>query len=252
MLTLSATNIFTIVTDLLMLALPVPIILRMKRQRAQTAGILVALIAGGLSLAASCIRLYSIVEYASSSEPLRSAAPIQTWSFIEINAGMCCASVAGKLGVGLGKEIITTDRTAVITPLFTAYSVRLSAIISPIDPPNGMDSFANYETWPYGRAAPMGRYMPAEVQGSSLRTTESLTSVDTPRDVDGRPIRISKPLPALPKGYYHNHNLTALPQCPSQPMLYAIATYRHNNIDPVYQSRVVEREVQEVDGAGMW
>jgi hypothetical protein len=38
-------------------------------------------------------------------------------------------------------------------------------------------------------------------------------------------------------------------------MLYAIAAYKNNNVDPrapVFQSRVREQEVRELEGAGMW
>jgi hypothetical protein len=55
--------------------------------------------------------------YASSNEPLRDAAPIYTWSFIEISAGLCCASVAGKSNAPifdiLGLTILRSDHTSV-------------------------------------------------------------------------------------------------------------------------------------------
>ncbi|SMQ45568.1 unnamed protein product [Zymoseptoria tritici ST99CH_3D7] len=250
-----ATNIFTIVTDLAMLALSIPLILKAKRQRSQNVGIIVAILTGALSVTASCARLHSIVIYDFSREPLRDAAPIYIWSFIEISAGMCCASMA------------------VIVPLFTAYSVRISAIISPIGPSNQMVSFANYaEAWPYGRNGPMGKYVPAAIQGQSRRTTQDLTDLSPPHTINGRPIRISKPLPELPKACFHEEGLTALPQSPAkayhrdgtltalpqrsnQPMLHAIAMHNAGKMDPaapVYGSRVREREVQEWENTGLF
>ncbi|WP_164114763.1 hypothetical protein [Serratia marcescens] len=44
-----ATNIFTIVTDLAMLALSIPLILKAKRQRSQNVGIIGAILTGALS-----------------------------------------------------------------------------------------------------------------------------------------------------------------------------------------------------------
>lgn len=116
-LTISATNIFTIVTDLAMLALSIPLILKAKRQRSQNVGIIVAILTGALSVTASCARLHSIVIYDFSREPLRDAAPIYIWSFIEISAGMCCASMAGEFAYAprityWRLTIICSDRTA--------------------------------------------------------------------------------------------------------------------------------------------
>lgn len=53
---------------------------------------MLAFLLGGVSTIASCIRMYSIKIYTESPEPMRDAAPINTWSFIEINLGILCCS----------------------------------------------------------------------------------------------------------------------------------------------------------------
>ncbi|KAH9818212.1 integral membrane protein [Teratosphaeria destructans] len=88
-----STNIFTIITDCIMLALPVPTLWRLQRPRTQRIGILAAFLMGGLSTISSIIRLYSVRIYAESKTPLQHGAPITTWSFIEINMGIICTSV---------------------------------------------------------------------------------------------------------------------------------------------------------------
>ncbi|KAF2158541.1 hypothetical protein M409DRAFT_61553 [Zasmidium cellare ATCC 36951] len=95
---LYSTGIFTIVTDLIMLAQPARTIWNIQRPRAQKLGLACAFLAGGLSTIASCVRLYSIKIYTESSERIRDAAPINIWSFIELNVGICCASVGGEPG----------------------------------------------------------------------------------------------------------------------------------------------------------
>lgn len=77
-----------------MLALPVQTVWKVQGTVYQKIGVVAAFLSGGLSTLASCIRLYSIQVYTESKEPLRDAAPINTWSFIEIYVGMVCASAA--------------------------------------------------------------------------------------------------------------------------------------------------------------
>lgn len=88
-----ATNAFTIVTDIIMLVLPVALIHRVNRPKSQKMGVYGAFLAGGLTTLMSCIRLYSVTLYTKSSDPLRDSAPIVWWSLIEIELGIVCASV---------------------------------------------------------------------------------------------------------------------------------------------------------------
>lgn len=77
-----------------MIALPIPIIWKIPRERRQKIAILFAFLVAGGGTLASCIRLYSIKIFTESRQPMRDAAPISTWSFIEINLGILCASSA--------------------------------------------------------------------------------------------------------------------------------------------------------------
>lgn len=77
-----------------MIALPIPLIWKIPRERRQKIGILAAFLVAGIGTLASCIRLFSIKIFTESPQPMRDAAPISTWSFIEINLGILCASSA--------------------------------------------------------------------------------------------------------------------------------------------------------------
>ncbi|KXT05863.1 hypothetical protein AC578_1112 [Pseudocercospora eumusae] len=113
-------NIFTIITDLVMIALPMPIIWKIPRPKGQKVGIMAAFLVAGLGTLASCIRMYSIKIYTDSRQPMRDAAPISTWSFIEINLGILCASVAGKHDLMKAFQVVMlTRQTSVIKPVFT-------------------------------------------------------------------------------------------------------------------------------------
>ncbi|KAI6906801.1 hypothetical protein KC318_g5235 [Hortaea werneckii] len=87
-----STNIFTIITDIMIIGLPIATLWKLNCPRAQKYGIMLAFLLGGVSTIASCVRMYSIQIYTESSEPMRDAAPINTWSFIEINLGILCCS----------------------------------------------------------------------------------------------------------------------------------------------------------------
>ncbi|RMZ10008.1 hypothetical protein D0862_03402 [Hortaea werneckii] len=87
-----STNIFTIITDIMIIGLPIATLWKLNCPRAQKYGIMLAFLLGGVSTIASCIRMYSIKIYTESPEPMRDAAPINTWSFIEINLGILCCS----------------------------------------------------------------------------------------------------------------------------------------------------------------
>jgi hypothetical protein len=45
----------------------------------------------------SIVRLYTIKIFASSNDPFYDGAPINIWSFIEVNVAIICASVPGML-----------------------------------------------------------------------------------------------------------------------------------------------------------
>jgi len=87
-----STNIFTIITDIMIIGLPIATLWKLNCPRAQKYGIMLAFLLGGISTIASCVRMYSIQIFTESSERMRDAAPINTWSFIEINLGILCCS----------------------------------------------------------------------------------------------------------------------------------------------------------------
>lgn len=92
MLMSPATNIFTIITDVMILVLPISTLARVKQAKIARVGLVGVFGAGALSTVASCVRLYTIRVYTVSTDPIYDSAPITTWSFIEINLGMICAS----------------------------------------------------------------------------------------------------------------------------------------------------------------
>ncbi|KAK4565614.1 hypothetical protein LTR86_003462 [Recurvomyces mirabilis] len=88
-----ATNIFPIVTDVIILSLPIPMLIKLQQPRGHKIGLLATFLVGAVATLASCIRLYSVRIYTESGEALKDAAPINTWSYIEIYLAMLCASV---------------------------------------------------------------------------------------------------------------------------------------------------------------
>lgn len=93
----TATNSFTVVSDVLIFALPLPLLWSLKKtSKRDRYAVLAAFMVGFVSTIVAGVRLYSIRVYTVSTEPVRDAAPINLWSFIEVNLGMLCASGPGK------------------------------------------------------------------------------------------------------------------------------------------------------------
>ncbi|RDW84943.1 hypothetical protein BP6252_02533 [Coleophoma cylindrospora] len=86
-----STNIFTIITDIIILALPIHTLTKIQRTSMHKVALFVVFLAGGLSTISSCVRLNTIRVYTLSSDAVYDAAPINLWSFIEINLGLACA-----------------------------------------------------------------------------------------------------------------------------------------------------------------
>jgi hypothetical protein len=80
----------------IILALPIPTLAKVKRNTHQKLALFGVFGAGALSTISSCVRLYTINIYTTSKDPLYDAAPINLWSFIEINLGIACASGPGQ------------------------------------------------------------------------------------------------------------------------------------------------------------
>lgn len=202
-----------------MLALPIPTVWKVPYSLPHKIGIIAAFLCGGFSTIASCVRLYSIRVYTESPQPLRDAAPINTWSFIEINIAICCASVAvirqfvasasRQNSLSSTNQLSTTSTRAPMRKRTnTSSSTALwftSSTPSPVTPNKpDPDQIAR---WP----------SPAKGRETDLEAM--------PLDIDGTPIRQSMPLPPSPahanKQELHNSGGgTALPQ--KGPMLKAL------------------------------
>ncbi|KAK4503637.1 hypothetical protein PRZ48_004552 [Zasmidium cellare] len=219
-----STNIFTIITDIVMLALPIPTVWKVPYSLPHKIGIIAAFLCGSFSTIASCVRLYSIRVYTESPQPLRDAAPINTWSFIEINIAICCASVAV-----IRQFVASASRqhslssgnhsTSTRTPMrkranTSSTGLWFSQTSSPITPNKpDPDQIAR---WP----------SPAKSRDADLEAGRSVTEL--PVDIDGTPIRQSMPLPPSPahtnkQGLHSSGGGMALPQ--KGPMLKAFVTW---------------------------
>ncbi|KAH0283451.1 hypothetical protein M436DRAFT_82379 [Aureobasidium namibiae CBS 147.97] len=88
-----STNAFTVASDILIFALPLPLLWSLKKTtKRDRYAVLAAFMVGFVSTIVAGVRLYSIRVYTLSTEPVREAAPINLWSFVEVNLGMLCTS----------------------------------------------------------------------------------------------------------------------------------------------------------------
>ncbi|KAH8728111.1 hypothetical protein GQ44DRAFT_737803 [Phaeosphaeriaceae sp. PMI808] len=88
-----ATSAFHITMDLWILALPVKLILRIPRPPREKLFLFIIFGLGVISTIASIIRLQSLRIFTLSNDPLYDALPINTWSMVEVNIGILCASI---------------------------------------------------------------------------------------------------------------------------------------------------------------
>ncbi|KXT13540.1 hypothetical protein AC579_1395 [Pseudocercospora musae] len=213
-------NIFTIITDLVMIALPMPIIWKIPRPKGQKVGIMAAFLVAGLGTLASCIRMYSIKIYTDSRQPMRDAAPISTWSFIEVNLGILCASSA----------VIKPVFTKTVAPSLvhehqqrtpkrfssTVYTTPLSSV------PSSRTNRKSQHTLS-GELEKMNRW--SGPQSPTTPETSSGRDLEAGQDSNGSSIRYSSRLPEPPKVHQSNtKGITALPERPEHHMLKAYVT----------------------------
>ncbi|PSN73842.1 hypothetical protein BS50DRAFT_1473 [Corynespora cassiicola Philippines] len=88
-----STSTFNILTDIWILALPIPTLLRIQRPKHEKVVLVFVFGLGALSCIASIVRLYSIRIYTESADPFYDSVPINLWSMVEINIGIYCASI---------------------------------------------------------------------------------------------------------------------------------------------------------------
>jgi hypothetical protein len=82
----------------LIFALPLPLLWSLeKTTKRDKWAVLASFAVGFVSTLVAGVRLYSIRVYTLSPEPVREAALINLWSFIEVNFGILCTSGPGKI-----------------------------------------------------------------------------------------------------------------------------------------------------------
>ncbi|RDW74795.1 hypothetical protein BP6252_05937 [Coleophoma cylindrospora] len=86
-----AMAVYTIVTDVIILVLPIPILSSLKRTLAQKVSLLGVFMVGILATIASGVRVWTCKIYTTSKDPIYDIAPINIWTFIELNLAMGCA-----------------------------------------------------------------------------------------------------------------------------------------------------------------
>lgn len=175
-----------------MIALPMPIIWKIPRAQKQKIGILLAFLVAGLGTLASCIRVYSIKIFTQSPQPIRDTAPISTWSFIEINLGIICASVA------VIKPLFSKTRAPSLRKIPAG---RLGSIaIVPTAHKKSLSFpavFKDVFDWSASHGS-------ASMATPSSIAPDTLPERDLESGLDGREERYSKPLPELPRVYHRD------------------------------------------------
>jgi hypothetical protein len=79
--------------DLWILILPLKLILRIPRPPREKLALFIIFGLGIVSTIASIIRLQSLRIFTLSSDPFYDSLPINTWSMVEVNIGIVCASI---------------------------------------------------------------------------------------------------------------------------------------------------------------
>ncbi|KAH8804749.1 integral membrane protein [Xylogone sp. PMI_703] len=85
--------VFNVIMDIWILVLPIKTLTKIKRPRREKFILYVVFGAGIFSCISGIVRLYTVGMFTRSKDPFYDAVPINIWSFVEINAGILCASV---------------------------------------------------------------------------------------------------------------------------------------------------------------
>ncbi|RFU31307.1 hypothetical protein B7463_g4999, partial [Scytalidium lignicola] len=107
-----------VVMDIWILVLPIKTIANIKRPRKEKFVLYAVFGAGVFSCISGIVRLYTIGKFTRSKDPFYDAIPINIWSFVEINAGIVCASVPAM------KPLFTSSKHSIHTHSGTPYSQR--------------------------------------------------------------------------------------------------------------------------------
>lgn len=157
-----------------------------------------AFLVGGLSTIASCIRLYSVKIYTESSQPMKDAAPINTWSFIEINLGILCASAPGE----------HRGRAPLHCMASTEYTTAIKPLLMPPKRPNG--SHRDYFSAP----SPNPPHFPAvpKKTKNALSKVFDLSVLSTSQKrVDEMELTVSAPQKSHVSGFHARNQRDSLP-----------------------------------------
>ena len=79
--------------DIWILVLPLKLILRIPRPPREKLALIVIFSLGIVSTIASIVRLQSLRIFTLSKDPFYDSLPINTWSMVEVNIGILCASI---------------------------------------------------------------------------------------------------------------------------------------------------------------
>ncbi|KAL8308770.1 hypothetical protein RB593_006874 [Gaeumannomyces tritici] len=86
---------FHILTDIWILLLPMHTLKNIRRPNREKAALFAIFGVGAFAVAASCIRLHTILLYNLSDDKFRDALPVNLWTMIETTVAVICASVPG-------------------------------------------------------------------------------------------------------------------------------------------------------------
>ncbi|TVY85526.1 Satratoxin biosynthesis SC1 cluster protein [Lachnellula suecica] len=84
---------FNILTDLVLITLPLPMLSTLSLPRKQKIGLMLVFTLGGFVCVVSIVRLYSVVVSVKSNDLSFTNTSIALWSIIEANVGIICASL---------------------------------------------------------------------------------------------------------------------------------------------------------------
>ncbi|KAH7251603.1 hypothetical protein BKA59DRAFT_492075 [Fusarium tricinctum] len=87
------TAILGIASDLILLVMPLPMILRLQMPRRQKAGLVVLFVIGSATLVTSVVRLVLLVPFASASDYTWVLSSAIVWIYVEANLLIICASL---------------------------------------------------------------------------------------------------------------------------------------------------------------
>jgi hypothetical protein len=88
-----ATSAFHIFMDIWILVLPVKLIIRIPRQSREKIALFIIFSLRIISTIASIVRLQALRMFTLSNDPFYDSLPINTWSMVEVNIGILCASI---------------------------------------------------------------------------------------------------------------------------------------------------------------